>query len=85
MRWSVRTDYSVIGWNSERRLGKSPVKEEVGAFTTDIVVVVRKPEPCGTHDGPSRLDSRLIGRAAREDGRLRARPQARLMYACALD
>ena len=38
--------------NYERRFGKAPVKEDVGVFTADMVARVRKPEPCGQHEGP---------------------------------
>ena len=38
--------------NSRRRLGKAPVKEDVGVFTADMVVRAREPEPCGQHEGP---------------------------------
>ena len=44
MHWSG-VDYSVIERNSEKRLGEAPDKEDVGVFTTDIVVTVRRSEP----------------------------------------
>ena len=47
-----RVNYSVNEQNSERRLERLPVKEEVGVFTADMVVRARKPEPCGQHEGP---------------------------------
>ena len=38
-------DFSVIGRNSEKQFGEAPDKEDVGVFTADIVVTVRRPEP----------------------------------------